>query len=537
VRLSLASAFIATAIGLIGCQDGLPPAPGDAAKLVVVSGNEQSGQAGTQLPQALVVRVEDNAGRAVSGHSVTFVVIAGGGSLFTGSGISDESGLVRDRWTLGTLAGTNTVEARALDKDGDEIPPTTFVATATPGGAHSILVASGAGQSAPPQSQLPEPLAARVVDQFGNGIPDATVQWSVTGGSIPSTTTTSSSGVAFAQVTTGTVAGSFSSTATHGSLQAQFSFTVVPGAPGSIVIQAGNGQTAEVGTMVPAVPTVRVLDNFGNPLASVDVHFGVITGGGTVGGAVANAAWTTTNDDGIAWMSWQLGAAPGSNSLRAAIAGLDPATFTATAVVGPPYSITVVAGDLQVAPPGTLVPIIPDVVVRDRMGNGLAGSAVTFAVPTGDGIVTGGSTVTGSDGHARPTSWNLGTEAGYDTLTVTVGTLSPVSIRAFALSESPDVQIFTRCRECGPVTDETANDSLHVSISISSTFAIAEARARVEDRRAVLVERDVGIFGKRWSAYVDLRGLPTGSLSAVISARDVNGNARDIIIVFRHTGN
>jgi hypothetical protein len=82
--------------------------------LRIVRGNGQSALRGTTLPLRLTVRVTDQQGRPVSEVSVRFRILSGGGSL-EGSGqvdrVSNASGLSETQMTLGTVAGTATVEA------------------------------------------------------------------------------------------------------------------------------------------------------------------------------------------------------------------------------------------------------------------------------------------------------------------------------------------------------------------------------------------------------------------------------------------
>lgn len=82
--------------------------------LRIVRGNGQSGVRGTTLPLRLTVRVTDQQGRPVSGVSVRFRILSTGGSL-EGSGqvdrVSNASGLSETQMTLGSSAGTATIEA------------------------------------------------------------------------------------------------------------------------------------------------------------------------------------------------------------------------------------------------------------------------------------------------------------------------------------------------------------------------------------------------------------------------------------------
>lgn len=78
----------------------------------------------------------------------------------------------------------------------------------------------------------------------------------------------------------------------------------------------------------------------------------------------------------------------------------------------PPASgstLTIAAGDAQVAWAGAGVAIDPTVIVRDDAGHGLSGVTVTFAVTSGAGWTRSGSTVTDNTGRAS-TWWLLGPE-------------------------------------------------------------------------------------------------------------------------------
>ncbi len=77
----------------------------------IVSGNDQRGPPGGELPNPLVVRVTDAAGRAVSGASVVWVVTDGGGSVRPGFAVTDGGGRASTRWTLGSDEGRNRVNA------------------------------------------------------------------------------------------------------------------------------------------------------------------------------------------------------------------------------------------------------------------------------------------------------------------------------------------------------------------------------------------------------------------------------------------
>ena len=89
--------------------------PADA--LEKVSGDNQSGTPGNALANPFVVEVQDEDGEPLTGHSVTFSVTAGGGSLSETSVTADEDGRAQTRLTLGSAPGVNSVQASVSGVD------------------------------------------------------------------------------------------------------------------------------------------------------------------------------------------------------------------------------------------------------------------------------------------------------------------------------------------------------------------------------------------------------------------------------------
>jgi uncharacterized protein YjdB len=111
---------------------------------------------------------------------------------------------------------------------------------------------------------------------------------------------------------------------------------VAPGAPlssGFQIVQ-GNGQTAVVGESISVAPTISLIDEFDNPVAGATVNF-TASGGGT-----ANPATVMTDANGQASTIWTLSTSGHTmnsggaftNTLTAAVVGLTPLAFTASAV-------------------------------------------------------------------------------------------------------------------------------------------------------------------------------------------------------------
>lgn len=85
--------------------------PNFAFQLSYVSGDGQSGAAGTTLPQPLVVLVGDEFNNPYPGGTVTWSVVGGVATLTVDSPASGSNGQVNCRVTLGTTPGVVVVRA------------------------------------------------------------------------------------------------------------------------------------------------------------------------------------------------------------------------------------------------------------------------------------------------------------------------------------------------------------------------------------------------------------------------------------------
>src|SRR5688572_30259484 len=114
-RLALAAGALGV-LAFHGCTDemvtdrGLQPS---VASLEIVSGQGQSAQAGTELPNPLVVRVVGSNGLPMPNQIVNFQVVAGGGRVVAGAALTNASRIAQERWTLGSTVGSEQrLEAR-----------------------------------------------------------------------------------------------------------------------------------------------------------------------------------------------------------------------------------------------------------------------------------------------------------------------------------------------------------------------------------------------------------------------------------------
>ncbi len=438
-----ANSLNATSAGLAGSPVSFSATAtaGGATTIALNAGNGQSATVNTPVAINPSVLVTDALGNPVSGVSVTFAVTGGGGIVSGGAASTNGSGIATvTSWTLGTTAGSNTLQATSAGLAGS---PVVFTATGTAAAAASVVLNSGNNQSATVNTAVATAPSVLVTDAFGNAVSGVSVTFAVTGGGggvTGGSTTTNGSGIAtVGSWTLGTTAGSNTLSATSAGLAGSpvgFTATGTAGAASSIALNAGNGQSATVGTAVAINPSVIVRDAFSNPVNGVSVTFAVTGGGGSVTGGS-----TTTNASGIATVSkWTLGSSVGANSLSASSTGLSgsPVGFSATGTAGGATTIALNAGNGQSATVNTTVAINPSVLVTDQFGNPVSGVSVTFAVTGGGGSVTGGSQSTNASGIATVTSWTLGTTAGSNSLQATSAGLtgSPVAFSATATAGS-----------------------------------------------------------------------------------------------------
>ncbi len=95
--------------------------------LVIAQGASQSAKIATVLKNDLVIRVQGANGVPMIGVPVTFRVISGGGAITPQTSTTNSVGEVSAKWTVGAVAGGNTVVA-----ESGTLSPVTIAATATP---------------------------------------------------------------------------------------------------------------------------------------------------------------------------------------------------------------------------------------------------------------------------------------------------------------------------------------------------------------------------------------------------------------------
>jgi len=189
-------------------------------QVVTVSGDAQTDTVGRQLSDDLVAQVNDRLGNAISGVTVTFTVSQNGGSVVPASGTTDGTGQIATVWTLGTHSGDHTVTAAPATGSGSAA----FSAVAQADVADSVFAASGNDQTGVVDGQLPNPLVAKVVDQYGNAVAGHSVTFTPGanfGTALPTSATTDAAGQAATTWTLGSPSGAQSLEVTAGGLRGE----------------------------------------------------------------------------------------------------------------------------------------------------------------------------------------------------------------------------------------------------------------------------------------------------------------------------
>ncbi|MBE9033811.1 DUF4082 domain-containing protein [aff. Roholtiella sp. LEGE 12411] len=356
-----------------------------------VSGDNQTGTAGTALSNPLVVEVKDASGNAQSAVTVNFAVTSGGGSVSPTSAVTNASGQASTVLTLGTTPGainpvTNTVSATA-----SSIGSLTFTATANPAGQtnNQTVFTNQAPTNPDATDSTSYELGMKFRSANGGQITGIRFWkaasetgthigkiWAATGGIPLATVTfanetasgwqeqlldaplTINSGTTYvvsvnanshfvlsygglaSSITNGDLSsvadgsngvyGSINSFPTSSYQNSNYFRDIVFLVASGIVKVSGDNQSATVGTTLPNPLVVKVRASGGNSQSGVTVNFEVTTGGGSV-----SSTSVLTDANGQASTNLTVGAIPsGPNNaviVTATAVGIGSVTFSAKA--------------------------------------------------------------------------------------------------------------------------------------------------------------------------------------------------------------
>jgi Big-like domain-containing protein/filamin/ABP280 repeat protein len=465
LRRSVVSVML-LALGACGGGDLTLPSEGQPAQIKALSGDDQTGTILEPAQDSLVVRVTDPFGSPVAGVEIAWAA-TGGGAVQPASVVTGADGRAATQRVLGDQPGEyGTTAATTM------LPDAVVTFTTTAVAAKLVLVTQPAAATSSGAVIAPGPVI-QLQDASGNSLArdgvSVTAQIASGQGSLRGTTSRSTDAngqVAFDDLAIVGGPGArtliFAAPGYAPAVSTPVSLGV--GAPATVTIAAGDGQTATGGTALPIKPAVVVRDAGGTPVAGLAVTFAVASGGGSIEGGSA-----TTGADGVATAGrWTLGAVAGPNTLQATVGAEgvsgNPVTFTATAVVGAPSpdKSTVSATPGTIAASQGSAPSTITVTVRDAAGNPLAGQPVSLAA-TGAGVSLAQPGPT--DGSGTTTAAFSATGAGPHTITAATGSITLGSTTVTVTPGAPDPS-----RVSVSVPSGTAGSATQVQMTLQDQF-------------------------------------------------------------------
>ncbi len=180
------SALVLLLAGALGCASDvlLPDSSGNGGPVALTkfTGDEQTGTVGERLPAPLVVKVVAG-DQPAPDRKVAFLLTEdpAAGTITPDTATTDEKGMATVQWTLGTAPGDHLVVAQLVGDD-TATQVAEFRAAAKAGAPDTVGAASVVAQPGRRKQAVATPPVVRVVDRFGNPVPDAAVTWQVTSG-------------------------------------------------------------------------------------------------------------------------------------------------------------------------------------------------------------------------------------------------------------------------------------------------------------------------------------------------------------------
>ena len=417
---------------------------GAPTQMTISAGNGQSATAGTGVTTAPAVLIRDASNNPVPGVSVAFAVATGGGTVLPVAPVTtNASGIATAAsWTLGTLAGANSMTATAAPA-GIVTNPVTFTATGTPGAATALAITTAptAGQSG--SAVTPQPVV-RLVDANGNTVPTTGTLVTATLGSgigtLTNATATTTNGIAtFAGLTFSGTAGNislaFNATGVAGATTGLFPVTA--GAPAALAfVQQPSPSTA--GTNITPTIQVRVLDAAGNQVTtatnSITLAIGTNPGGGVLSGTTTQAAASGS----ASFPGLSINRSGTGYTLAASAAGLTGATSAAFDITPAAASrVAFVVQPSAVTAGASIAPAV-QVEVQDALGNRVTSSAASITVTIGTnpsaGTLGGTATLSAVAGLATFSNLSINRSGVGYTLTAASGTLTGATSSAFTVN-------------------------------------------------------------------------------------------------------
>jgi hypothetical protein len=416
-----------------------PEPPAAAARLIIVSGDRQTATVGTELPAPVVLQVLSSRGRPVRGATVDFA-LEGGGQIAAERLLSDETGRLQQRWTLGTsTSAAQRLTARLLVQADSTSGSVVRVLVATPsaGPAEQIGITTPAVSAHVAAGQaFDTPIGVSLQDHYGNAVAKSGVLVSASlgdtaGGRLligDASASTSTDGVAtFSTLRIGGRAGPATLVASSAGLTpASLVVKLTAGLPSRLALLE---PTTMTGTALQAAPPLHamVTDEWENPVAGVPVTFALVSSATILGTVVSDSL-------GVATLSAWRFPAVGTYAISVAASGIGQTlmislTIRAGVVARLEY-ITSSAIASQAGRTG------PPISVRAFDAEGFPVGSADLVLTLSPAIVIAHAT-TDFSGVATFDSWKVPTKAGTYALAVSVANVSPLTFSLISLVGPP----------------------------------------------------------------------------------------------------
>ncbi len=440
--------------------------PSTPHQLIYISGNGQKGAIHSALPDSFVVSIRDEFDNGVPLHPVQFEMTSQAGSFAgkrTFTAISDANGDAKALMTLGAEMGDSLYTAKASSEyDGQFLfgSPILFHAGAIKSQPSAIqAITSTNNLSAPPFTELAEPVTVKIVDADFKPVSGFPVEFQILrgGGYFAENDTanmvriTDENGRASARWVLGepNTTQQMAAIAKHDGKQLQhspilFNATTVEAQVSRLREISGNYQKALPNSELAEPFVVRVLDTAGQPVPNHSVVFSIHSGGGRFVSTSANLVMKSTDELGHASVRFKLGSTMGENAHVVQAQSFNesgvelknsPLTFYATAVT---RRLTIVSGDSQRAVVTQTLPLPLKVRASDNLDEGVEGLDVEFIKLQGDGQFTSSSQVlTEQDGTAS-VCYKFGEKSNVERIRARIEAIDQyVDFTLYALADEP----------------------------------------------------------------------------------------------------
>ena len=385
------------------------------------------------------VIVKDAAGNPVPGVSVSFTADRDA-SVSPATATTDDNGVAQvTSWTLGTTASVPyTLTARV---EGSSLTPVRFTATAKAGAGGRVVIATQPAATAQNALPLPQQPAIQVVDKDGNRVPQAGVQITAaiaagpTGALSNATASTDAGGLAtFSGLTITGIAGNYSLSFSGDGLAGVMSAPIALSAGTATQLAFATPPPNPARSRAPLGVVIQLEDVSGNPVAQPGT---AVTASVDAGSLIGSATVNTGADGRAAFPDLAIAGSPGPKTLAFNSTGLQ-------AVSALLFLRAVAKIELNPATPatgtvGTTLTAVPLGILKDVTGQPVADAPFTLTAGTGTGPVVSATGISAPDGSVIADSWQLGTTAGPQQVTISVPqNVPPLTVEIQATAAAPD---------------------------------------------------------------------------------------------------